>query len=198
MTHHRHVSTDLRMIELGGIACNCYLIRAGKGFMLVDTGRKSKRKKLERELSDAGCVPGNLDLIILTHGDFDHTGNCAYLREKYGTTIAMHESDSGMVERGDMTLGPFHTSVHARLFPEVHYVADRYDGAVRLVLDHIVTVAGDPHLRGPEEDLSPSVETFYDPLLYFVYELGLRLDVDFSLESVVQAKYRFGNGIQGH
>ncbi|MFZ2071501.1 MAG: MBL fold metallo-hydrolase [Halobacteriota archaeon] len=49
-----------------------------------------------------GCNPGNLKLIILAHGDFDHTGNAAYLREKFGTKIAMHNGDSGMVESGDM------------------------------------------------------------------------------------------------
>jgi hydroxyacylglutathione hydrolase len=69
---------------------------------LVDTGRASKRARLEKELDGVGCKPGNLNLIILTHGDFDHTGNCAYLREKFGTRIAMHHEDSRMVERGDI------------------------------------------------------------------------------------------------
>jgi hydroxyacylglutathione hydrolase len=69
---------------------------------LVDTGRASKHTKLEKELDNAGCKPGNLNLIILTHGDFDHTGNCAYLREKFGTRIAMHHENSRMVERGDI------------------------------------------------------------------------------------------------
>ncbi|RLI67201.1 hypothetical protein DRO91_10540, partial [Candidatus Heimdallarchaeota archaeon] len=30
---------------------------------------------LERELEKAGCKPGDLKLVVLTHGDFDHTGN---------------------------------------------------------------------------------------------------------------------------
>jgi glyoxylase-like metal-dependent hydrolase (beta-lactamase superfamily II) len=38
----------------------------------------------------------------LTHGDFGHCGNAAYLREKFGSQIAMHKDDSGMVEHGDM------------------------------------------------------------------------------------------------
>ncbi len=58
------------------------------------------RDALEKELENAGCKPGNLQLIVLTHGDTDHAGNCAYLREKYGAQIAMHSDDSGMVERG--------------------------------------------------------------------------------------------------
>jgi len=93
---------DIKTIILGGFNANCYLLKTDNGFVLIDTGRKSKRSKLEQELSSAGCKPGNLDLIILTHGDFDHTGNCAYLREKYHTKIAMHHYDSGMVEYGDM------------------------------------------------------------------------------------------------
>ena len=72
---------DIKTIILGGFNGNCYLLLTENGYVLIDTGRKSKRKKLEQELISAGCKPGNLDLIILTHGDFDHTGNCAYLRE---------------------------------------------------------------------------------------------------------------------
>ena len=89
-------------ILLGGLNGNCYLLQTEHGFVLIDTGGKSKRRKLEQELELAGCRPGTLDLIILTHGDFDHTGNCAYLREKYNTKIAMHQADAGMVIYGDM------------------------------------------------------------------------------------------------
>ena len=81
---------------------NCYLIETGTGYVLIDTGGANKRGELEKELESASCKPGNLALIVLTHGDFDHTGNAAYLRNEFGTTVAMHADDSGMVERGDM------------------------------------------------------------------------------------------------
>jgi hydroxyacylglutathione hydrolase len=86
--------------RLGSV--NCYLIEAGAGFVLVDTGCSNGRARLARELEGAGCTPGDLQLVVITHGDFDHTGNCAFLREKFGTKVAMHPDDSGMVERGDM------------------------------------------------------------------------------------------------
>jgi hydroxyacylglutathione hydrolase len=91
---------EIKIINLKGV--NCYLIKSGSGFILIDTGFKSKRAVVEKELASAGCGPGDLKLIILTHGDSDHADNCAYLREKYGAKIAMHEGDAGMVERGDM------------------------------------------------------------------------------------------------
>lgn len=81
---------------------NCYLLKTDTGYIMIDTGCSNNRIELEKELERAGCKPGNLNLIILTHGDFDHTGNAAYLREKFAAKIAMHYDDSGMSERGDM------------------------------------------------------------------------------------------------
>jgi len=78
---------------------NCYLIKSDGGCMLIDTGCSNSRARLERELV-ADC--DNLKLIVLTHGDFDHTGNAAYLRQRFGAGIAMHRADSVMVERGDI------------------------------------------------------------------------------------------------
>ena len=86
--------------KLGGV--NCYLIKTDIGYILIDTGCSNKRTDLEKELESASCKPGNLKVIVLTHGDFDHAGNAAYLRKKFGTRIAMHYDDSGMVERGNM------------------------------------------------------------------------------------------------
>ena len=82
---------------------NCYLVKTGAGFILIDTGVVSKRTALEKVLASAGCGLGDLKLIVLTHGDSDHADNGSYLREKYGTQIAIHQDDAGMVERGDMS-----------------------------------------------------------------------------------------------
>ena len=86
-------------INAGGV--NCYLLKAGSGFILVDTGFSSGRKSLEAALASAGCKPGELKLVVLTHGDFDHSGNAAYLRAKYGASIAIHREDSEVVRRGN-------------------------------------------------------------------------------------------------
>jgi hydroxyacylglutathione hydrolase len=86
--------------KLGSV--NCYFIETDAGYILIGTGGSNKRTDLEKELESAGCKPGYLKLIVLTHGDFDHTGNAAYLRKKFGTKIAMHNGDSGMVEHGNI------------------------------------------------------------------------------------------------
>lgn len=81
---------------------NCYLIKADENYFMIDTGIPNKRRAIEKEMESMGCIPGKLRLIILTHGDVDHAGNTAYLRQRFGTRIAMHPEDIGMVEYGDM------------------------------------------------------------------------------------------------
>lgn len=87
-------------LKLGTV--NCYLVKSDNNYFLIDTGPSNRRVELEKELENTGCKPGNLKLIIITHGDFDHTGNAAYLREKFAAKIAMHYDDLGMAELGDM------------------------------------------------------------------------------------------------
>jgi len=81
---------------------NSYLIETSTGHLLIDTAGSTARNKLLAELENSDCTPNSLKLILLTHGDFDHIGNAAYLRSSFGARIAMHRDDSGMAERGDM------------------------------------------------------------------------------------------------
>lgn len=90
--------THITRIESGRV--NCYLIRVEDGFVLIDTGYAKHRGIIDAALAEAGCE--DLKLIVLTHGDFDHVGNCAYLKKKFGCRVAMHPDDVGMVEKGDM------------------------------------------------------------------------------------------------
>ncbi len=81
---------------------NAYPLHSEAGYFLVDTGSARARNKLLKELAHAGCIPGSLRLVLLTHGDFDHTGNAAYLHAAFGVKLAIHRADSGMGESGDM------------------------------------------------------------------------------------------------
>lgn len=97
---HSTIETICLANQLGSV--NCYLVKTSDTFILIDTGWKNRRSVLEKRLGKAGCNKDNLKLIILTHGDFDHSGNCLYFSKKYNAGIAMHDDDLGMVENGDM------------------------------------------------------------------------------------------------
>ncbi len=96
------MTQDIRTLALRWV--NAYLVKTDAGFVLIDTGIRGNRATLERELHAAGCAPGDLKLIIVTHGDPDHSGNAAYLRDTYGAKIAMHRVEASTVEQGNMFL----------------------------------------------------------------------------------------------
>ena len=81
MPHDISILTLPLPLRMGRV--NCYLIRTAAGHVLIDTGGSNARKELHRELESAGCTPGSLKLVILTHGDFDHIGNAAYFARDF-------------------------------------------------------------------------------------------------------------------
>lgn len=84
--------------NFGGV--NSAVIPTSEGYVLIDTGMPQQWAKLEEKLSLAGCLPDKLRLVILTHGDFDHSGNCAILQKKYNVKIAIHSGDISIVRDG--------------------------------------------------------------------------------------------------
>ena len=99
MAEQAHRARKITPIKLGGVWA--YLIEVQDGFVLIDTGTPEKRERLIEQLAAAGCVPGTLRLVLLTHGDYDHAGNAAYLRDTHVTKIAMHREDVIRTSTGD-------------------------------------------------------------------------------------------------
>jgi glyoxylase-like metal-dependent hydrolase (beta-lactamase superfamily II) len=94
------MSEDVIPVLMRGV--NCYLVRAEGGFALVDTGFAFGWGTLKRALDEAGCRRGDIRLVVITHADFDHTGNCRALRRDYGAKIAMHADEFRSAEGADM------------------------------------------------------------------------------------------------
>jgi glyoxylase-like metal-dependent hydrolase (beta-lactamase superfamily II) len=90
------------LVRISLLGVNAYLLKDGEGFVLVDTGHGFAWPRLIRALRDAGCVPGSLSLIVITHGDADHTGNMARLRAEYSAPVAVHPADLERIESGRM------------------------------------------------------------------------------------------------
>jgi hydroxyacylglutathione hydrolase len=74
----------------------------GLGFVLVDTGFSFRWSQLRQALLDRGCLPGLLRLIVITHGDMDHTGNVPKLRREYDAPVAIHPADVERMRSGRM------------------------------------------------------------------------------------------------
>jgi glyoxylase-like metal-dependent hydrolase (beta-lactamase superfamily II) len=76
-----------------------YLLK-DRGAVLVDAGYKGATKEFSGLLASHQIKPEEIQLIIPTHGDFDHAGGAGELRELTGAKIALHEKDRDILEQG--------------------------------------------------------------------------------------------------
>jgi glyoxylase-like metal-dependent hydrolase (beta-lactamase superfamily II) len=78
---------------------SCYILK-DKGAVIIDAPVPFKRRDFSRLLSDSAIKPEELQLIIPTHGDFDHAGGASFIQELSTARIVMHEKDSSNLENG--------------------------------------------------------------------------------------------------
>lgn len=154
-----NIRTIALPMPMGMGSVNCYLISTTDGHILIDCGCSFGRRELFRQLDNAGVKPGFLHLVLLTHGDFDHTGNAWSLHKTYGAKLAMHPADAGMVEQGNMfvnrkdpgflarTLVPIFTGFtkRSRFTPDI-FLVDGYELDQHSINARVVSTPG--HSRG--------------------------------------------------
>ena len=78
---------------------NAYIVR-GERSVIVDTGIPGYGGRILKTMSRQGIRPGDISLIIITHGHHDHTGSAAFLREKTGAPVAIHRGDVEALRTG--------------------------------------------------------------------------------------------------
>lgn len=77
---------------------NVFIIKANGLVILVDTNTKRNRAKLELKLKKFNI--DRIDYLVLTHTHFDHAGNAAFIKEKYGARVIVHNIEKQYLESG--------------------------------------------------------------------------------------------------
>lgn len=95
----------MRIVAIRLSVTNCYLL-GERGAVLVDCGGELTGRRLLRRLRAATPAGGGLELIVATHGHFDHAGGAARLRAATGAKLAVHREDRAMVEGGIVSVPP--------------------------------------------------------------------------------------------
>lgn len=88
-----------KIIDIESGINTCYVIKE-KGTIMVDGGPPKMRATFLKRMKDVSVDPEEIQLIVLTHGHFDHVGSAKEIQEITGAKIAIHEKDSMDLEQG--------------------------------------------------------------------------------------------------
>lgn len=83
----------------------CYIIES-EGTIMIDGGPPNKKVEFIKQLNNLKIDPQSIQLIVLTHGDFDHIGSACDFKEITGAKLAIHENDRINLEKGTMNWAP--------------------------------------------------------------------------------------------
>jgi hydroxyacylglutathione hydrolase len=71
-----------------------------EGAVLIDTGRPGDENRIVAALGKEGIGPGDLKLILQTHGHYDHCGSTRMLKQMISAPVAIHRDDVHLITKG--------------------------------------------------------------------------------------------------
>ncbi len=125
------MNTNIYPIPLG-FDC-CYLIQ-DEGIILIDGGAPGKAKDFEKKLEKISINPEDIQLIVITHGHWDHIASAKDIKELTGAKIAMHQNEKDWLEKslkplppGVTTWGRIFGGILKLFMPLIHIPASNVD-----------------------------------------------------------------------
>jgi len=89
------MTVSIHPIDLG-ITC-CYLIR-DQGVIMVDAGGSGRAGSFKRALDRVPVDPEEIQLVVITHGHWDHILSAKEIKELTGAKIALHYREKDWLE----------------------------------------------------------------------------------------------------
>ena len=86
-----------------------YVVK-GESVILIDGGDPHKLMDFEKGIENASIRPEEIELIILTHGHWDHIGSTKDIIDLTGAKVLMHQSDMHFLEEAYPSQPPGLTS----------------------------------------------------------------------------------------
>jgi glyoxylase-like metal-dependent hydrolase (beta-lactamase superfamily II) len=90
------MAVNIHSIHLG--LDQVYVLQ-GEGIILVDGGAPGKLDAFKRAIDALSLDPRQIQLIVVTHGHWDHIGSVRDIKELTGAKVAMHEQEKGLLEK---------------------------------------------------------------------------------------------------
>ncbi len=110
------MGVDIISIPLG--FDQCYVLK-GEGIVVVDSGEPKKGAVFARTMEKKGIRLQDVNLVILTHGHWDHIGSAAEIKSLTGASLTMHRAEVHWLENSLTPLPPGIT-LRGKIFIRLH------------------------------------------------------------------------------
>ncbi|RJR33000.1 MAG: MBL fold metallo-hydrolase [Desulfobacteraceae bacterium] len=97
------MTVRIHPIKLG--VDNCYILQ-DEGTVMIDGGAPNTIKKFKARIEKLKIDPREIQLIILTHGHWDHIGSARDFKALTGARLALHEKEKGWLENSLKPMPP--------------------------------------------------------------------------------------------
>lgn len=112
---------------------HCYIIQ-GDGVIMIDGGSPNQVKGFMKAIERLSIKPEDIELIVLTHGHWDHIGSVKAIKDITGAKIVLHQKEKDWLEKSLKPLPPGVTAwgkvfvkIMAVFMPLVHIPATNVD-----------------------------------------------------------------------
>lgn len=93
-----------KIFQILGGRSNSFLLSNGHRYLLIDTGRKNKWKKLKSRFDEFEVNENAISALILTHAHFDHVENANDIKMNYRANLIIHKSEAEFIKNGSNPL----------------------------------------------------------------------------------------------
>ena len=128
------MAVEIFQIQLG--FDQCYVLKS-EGVIAVDAGAPNKGRNFSRGLERASIHPQDVQLVVITHGHWDHVGSAGELKAITGAKLAMHQREVHWLEQSLAPLPPGVTlwgrifiSLHKKFMPLINIPPAKVDVAL--------------------------------------------------------------------
>ncbi|MFC5407583.1 MBL fold metallo-hydrolase [Cohnella soli] len=98
--------------------CNVYVVDGGNGeYALIDAGGGVNPERIVGNIERAGIDPGQLKLLLLTHGHGDHAAGAAFFHRRYNLCVIASKQVAQWLAAGDLEKFSVPAAIRAGVYP---------------------------------------------------------------------------------